>query len=104
MFVATLFAPAALCPNLARAAESGVRMASELGGTAGQVAGAGANITVLVADVANTIMRGSLNIAAEIWGGVDLLDVQALSSSEHVFVRSSPTFNDFLDASGDSPT
>ena len=95
-FVLTLFVPAALCPNLARAAENSVQIMTDISGAAGQVAGAGANITVLAADVANHVTRGSLNLAAEMWAGVDLLNIQAYVATGHVFARSSEAFSNYL--------
>ena len=87
--------PQALFPNVSRAAAAGTRLAADVGTAVGQVTSAGANVTVLAAEVTELVTRGSINLMAEAWRGVDLHDVKATQESGLVYAVSALAFEEY---------
>ena len=80
-----LLVPAAWSPLLARTVSVAADVAEEVGGAAGRMMGAGANVSSSAARVFSAITDNTLNVAETIWEGIDLTNVSVVSSSGRLF-------------------
>ena len=85
MAVLALLVPAAWSPLLARTVTVAADVAEEVGGAAGRMMGAGANVSSSAARIFSAITDNTLNFAETAWEGIDLTNVSVQSSAGRFF-------------------
>ena len=96
VLIIALLLPAAWTPLLARSFSIASDVAEEVGGAAGRMMGAGANVSSSAARIFSAITDNTLNLAETAWEGIDLTNVSVNSSAGRLFFDGSEDARELL--------